>query len=89
VSDAAILASEVDMAVQVIQYRRYPQQMNMRAKQLVEKAGGNLIGIVLNNVTMPHDEGYYHHYSHNENEQETPAQNVPGESNEAGIKQKY
>jgi capsular exopolysaccharide synthesis family protein len=89
VSDAAILASEVDMAVQVIQYRRYPQQMNMRAKQLVEKAGGNLIGIVLNNVTMSQDEGYYHHYSRNENEQETPAQNVPGESNGAGIKQKY
>jgi len=89
VSDAAILASEVDMAIQVIQYRRYPQQMNMRAKQLVKKAGGNLIGIVLNNITMSHEQGYYYHYSHNEDEQETPAQNVPGESNGAGIKQKY
>jgi capsular exopolysaccharide synthesis family protein len=89
VSDAAILASEVDMAVQVIQYRRYPQQMNMRAKQLVEKAGGNLIGIVLNNISMSQDEGYYYYYSRNEDEQETPAQNVPGESNRAGIKQKY
>ena len=46
-------------------------------------------GIVLNNVTMSQDEGYYHHYSRNENELETPAQNVPGESNGAGIKQKY
>jgi capsular exopolysaccharide synthesis family protein len=89
VSDAAILASEVDMAIQVIQYRRYPQQMNMRAKQLVEKAGGNLIGIVLNNISMSQDEGYYYYYSRNEDEQETPAQNVPGESNRAGIKQKY
>jgi capsular exopolysaccharide synthesis family protein len=89
VSDAAILASEVDMAVQVIQYRRYPQQMNIRAKQLVEKAGGNLIGIVLNNITMSQDEGYYYYYSRNEDEQETPAQNVPGGSNRIGIKQKY
>jgi len=79
----------VDMAIQVIQYRRYPQQMNMRVKQLVEKAGGNLIGIVLNNITMSHDEGYYYYYSRNEDKQETPAQNVPGESDEAGIKQKY
>ena len=34
VSDASILASEVDMTLQVIQYRRYPQPMNIRAKQL-------------------------------------------------------
>ena len=89
VSDAAILASEVDMAVQVIQYRRYPQQMNMRAKQLVEKAGGKLIGIVLNNIAMSQDEGYYYYYSRSEDERETPVQNVSVKSGGAGIKQKY
>jgi capsular exopolysaccharide synthesis family protein len=52
VSDASILASEVDLTLQVIQYRRYPQPMNIRAKQLIEKVGGNLIGIVLNNINM-------------------------------------
>src|SRR5579859_1795573 len=57
VSDAAVLASEVDLAIQVIQYRRYPQPMNIRAKQLIEKAGGDLVGIVLNNITMSQDEG--------------------------------
>ena len=60
VSDASILASEVDMTVQVIQYRRYPQPMNIRAKQLIEKVGGNLIGIVLNNINMSQDESYYY-----------------------------
>jgi capsular exopolysaccharide synthesis family protein len=89
VSDAAVLASEVDMAIQVIQYRRYPQPMNMRAKQLIEKAGGYLVGIVLNNISMSQDEGYYYYYSQYENEPETPAKNVPGESDRAGIKQKY
>jgi len=89
VSDAAVLASEVDMAVQVIQYRRYPQPMNMRAKQLIEKAGGYLVGIVLNNISMSQDEGYYYYYSQYEDEPETPAQNVPGKSDRAGIKQKY
>ena len=44
VSDASILASEVDMTLQVIQYRRYPQPMNIRAKQMIEKVGGNLVG---------------------------------------------
>jgi Mrp family chromosome partitioning ATPase len=89
VSDAAVLASEVDMAIQVIQYRRYPQPMNMRAKQLIEKAGGYLVGIVLNNISMSQDEGYYYYYSQYEDEQKTPAKNVPDESDRAGIKQKY
>ncbi len=61
VSDASILASEVDMTLQVIQYRRYPQPMNIRAKQLIEKVGGNLIGIVLNNINMSQDESYYYY----------------------------
>jgi capsular exopolysaccharide synthesis family protein len=89
VSDAAVLASEVDMAIQVIQYRRYPQPMNIRAKQLIEKAGGNLVGIVLNNITMSQDEGYYYYYSRNEDEPETPAGGTPDEPGKVGIKQKY
>ncbi|MDE3068853.1 MAG: polysaccharide biosynthesis tyrosine autokinase [Verrucomicrobiota bacterium] len=61
VSDASILASEVDMTIQVIQYRRYPQPMNIRAKQLIEKVGGNLLGIVLNNINISQDESYYYY----------------------------
>src|SRR5574342_1335039 len=80
VSDASILASEVDLTLQVIQYRRYPQPMNIRAKQLIEKVGGNLVGIVLNNINMSQDEsyyyysGYYHdYYAKNEEEPVAPA----------------
>ena len=61
VSDASILASEVDMVLQVIQYRRYPQPMTIRAKQMIEKVGGNLLGIVLNNISMAADENYYYY----------------------------
>lgn len=99
VSDASVLASEVDMVVQVIQYRRYPQPMNVRAKQLVEKVGGNLVGIVLNNINMSQDEsyyyysGYYHgyyYYSKNEQEQEAEAKTGgEGDTDRVGIKQKY
>lgn len=61
VSDASILSSEVDAVMQVIQYRRYPQPMTIRAKQMIEKVGGNLLGIVLNNINMASDENYYYY----------------------------
>jgi polysaccharide biosynthesis transport protein len=99
VSDASILASEVDMTLQVIQYRRYPQPMNIRAKQMIEKVGGNLVGIVLNNINMSQDEsyyyysGYYHeYYSKNEGEvQSSPASaaSASGDSTKTEIKPKY
>jgi polysaccharide biosynthesis transport protein len=62
VSDASILASEVDLAVLVVQYRKYPQAMTLRAKQMVEKVGGCLLGVVLNNINISQD-SYYYYYS--------------------------
>ena len=62
VSDASILASEVDMSLLVIQYRKYPQAMTIRAKQMVEKVGGKLLGVVLNNINISQD-SYYYYYS--------------------------
>jgi len=97
VSDASILASEVDMTLQVIQYRRYPQPMNIRAKQLIEKVGGNLVGIVLNNINMSQDEsyyyysGYYHDYYYRSEETEPAARADanPEDKTKLDIKQKY
>lgn len=98
VSDASILASEVDMTIQVIQYRRYPQPMNIRAKQMIEKVGGNLVGIVLNNINMSQDEsyyyysGYYHdyYYSKNGESEEGGSEKSSGASrSKVEIKQKY
>jgi capsular exopolysaccharide synthesis family protein len=97
VSDASILASEVDMTLQVIQYRRYPQPMNIRAKQLIEKVGGNLVGIVLNNINMSQDEsyyyysGYYHDYYYRSEESESATRKQPASGDQAklDIKQKY
>ncbi len=85
VSDASILASEVDMVMQVIQYRRYPQLMTIRAKQMIEKVGGNFVGMVLNNINMSQDEGYYYYsgyyhdyyYSRSPAEQEAEAKALP------------
>ena len=99
VSDASILASEVDITMQVIQYRRYPQPMNIRAKQLIEKVGGNLVGIVLNNINMSQDEsyyyysGYYHDYYSKNEEMDADKPKPPGKDGgdkaKVEIKQKY
>jgi capsular exopolysaccharide synthesis family protein len=100
VSDASILASEVDLVMQVIQYRRYPQPMTIRAKQMIEKVGGNFVGIVLNNINMSQDEGYYYYsgyyhdyyYSRSSYEQEAEAKAASaGQSGEGDteIKKKY
>jgi capsular exopolysaccharide synthesis family protein len=97
VSDASILASEVDMTMQVIQYRRYPQPMNIRAKQLIEKVGGNLVGIVLNNINMSQDEsyyyysGYYHDYYYRSEESEAAKRTdaKPEDATKLDIQKKY
>ena len=36
--------------------------MTLRAKQMVEKVGGTLLGVVLNNINISHD-SYYYYYS--------------------------
>jgi capsular exopolysaccharide synthesis family protein len=97
VSDASVLASEMDMVIQVIQYRRYPQPMNLRAKQVIEKIGGTFLGIVLNNINMSQDEsyyyysGYYHddYYSGNTKDTEADTTKNPDDAGQIGIKQKY
>ena len=104
VSDASILASEVDLALLVIQYRKYPQVMTLRAKQMVEKVGGNLLGVVLNNINISQDSYYYYYsgyyydyYSKHEDSDPAPkngeAKNGESKKSDRGasveIKQKY
>ena len=61
VSDASVLSSVVDGVVLLIQHRRNPQSMVLRAKQIIEGLKTPLVGVVLNQV--PHgsgdDYGYY------------------------------
>jgi capsular exopolysaccharide synthesis family protein len=61
VSDASVLVSAVDGAVLLIQHRRNPQSMVLRAQQIITGLKTPLIGVVLNQV--PHnaggDYGYY------------------------------
>ena len=65
VSDGAVLTSQVDMTIMVVQHRRFPRAMLLRVKQAVTQVGGRLIGVVLNNVDARHDDsyGYYNTYA--------------------------
>jgi capsular exopolysaccharide synthesis family protein len=67
VSDASVIASVVDGAMLLIQHRRNPQSMVVRAQQIVEGIKTPLLGVVLNQVPSGsgEDYGYYtHNYSY-------------------------
>jgi polysaccharide biosynthesis transport protein len=87
VSDASVLASEVDLSLQVIQYRKYPQAMTLRAKQMVDKVGGHLLGVVLNNINISQDSYYYYYsgyyYDYYSKHDEDPETKKNGESKPA------
>ncbi len=61
VSDASVLASEVDQTIIVVQHRRFPRAMLTRVKQAILGVGGSVLGVVLNNVDLKHDQNYYYY----------------------------
>ncbi|HUJ10577.1 MAG TPA: polysaccharide biosynthesis tyrosine autokinase [Verrucomicrobiae bacterium] len=73
VSDAAIIAREVGLALLVIQHRRYPRNMAQRAVQVIQNAGGKLLGAVVNSVQIGQDETYYYYHDQLEHYQQRPA----------------
>ena len=91
VSDASVLASMVDMCVLVVQYRKYPQLMTQRAKDMVTKVGGELVGVVLNNINISQDSyyyyysGYYYDYYYKSREKEESADETQDGEKEAKL----
>jgi polysaccharide biosynthesis transport protein len=63
ISDASIFANRSDGVVFVIQYRRNPASMCLRAKEIIQSAGGNILGIVLNQVPCDGNEDYNYYTS--------------------------
>ncbi len=64
VSDASVLASAIDLTIIVVQHRRFPRAMLQRVKQAVINVGGNILGVVLNNVDVRHDQHYEYYTSY-------------------------
>jgi len=76
VSDASVLASEMDLTIIVVQHRRFPKSMLQRVKQAIENVGGKILGVVLNNVDVRHDQ-YYEYYTSYYNYYHKVPQKVP------------
>ncbi len=64
ISDSAIIAKESDGAILVVQYRKYPRDMLIKAKQMIEKLGVTTVGAVLNNINVMRDDYYYYYHSY-------------------------
>lgn len=84
VSDASVLASEVDLTMIVVQHRKLPRNMLMKVKSAVENVGGRVVGVVLNNVDVRSDSeyqyytSYYTYYSPTTHlEEQAPKPNTP------------
>ncbi len=61
ISDGSVIVHEMDKTLLVIQHRRYPRQVSLKAKEAIEQVNGNLLGVVLNNVAINTHESYYYY----------------------------
>ncbi len=87
VSDAAILASCMDGALLLIQHRRNPRAMTLRAQQTLANAKTTVLGAILNQVPADGNEdyGYYaHNYAYYRSDGRKGAARKPGRRSMAG-----
>jgi capsular exopolysaccharide synthesis family protein len=64
VTDAAIIAQEVDGVILVLASGEVNKEYAQRAKVLLDKVGAKILGAVLNKVDMKTSEYYYYYYYH-------------------------
>ena len=76
VSDASLLVSRADATLLVLQPRKMPIKALLRTKTLIQNAGGQIMGLVMNNVDISGDTQYqyyttyYSYYAKDTNRQE-------------------
>ncbi|MGN0867979.1 MAG: GumC family protein [Akkermansia sp.] len=70
VSDASLIVSKTDASIVVLQPRKMPLKALLRAKSMIQNVGGQIMGLVMNNVDISGDTQYqyyttyYSYYSH-------------------------
>lgn len=62
VIDCALMAPHMDGVVMVIDAARNSYKLERRVKNQLEKSGGKILGVVLNQVDLSHERGYYGRY---------------------------
>ena len=88
VSDGAVLASEVDQSIIIVQHRRFPRAMLLRVKQAIQNVGGTVLGVVLNNVDLRHDPNYAYYTSYYEYYAVRTPKEMPEATGTSGAKAK-
>ena len=93
VSDASVIASSVDLTIVVVQHRRFPKAMLIRVKQSLQNVGAKIVGCVLNNTDIRHDQyyeyytSYYQYYSPQQSKntgEKTPKKDAPSKKEANG-----
>ena len=83
VSDASLLVSKADATLVVLQPRKMPLKALQRTKTLIQSAGGQIMGLVMNNVDVSADTQYqyyttyYSYYSSDTSRKEPKATKKP------------
>lgn len=77
VTDASLLAAQVDGALLVIEAGKTRSQVCLRSQEIVEQIGGKLLGVVLNRFNPRRDASYgygyyYYNYYYGENGRGSP-----------------
>jgi capsular exopolysaccharide synthesis family protein len=67
ISDSSVIAKEMDGVVLVVQYRKYPRDMIIRAKEMLDTLKVPQVGVVLNNINIMRDDYYYYYHSYYSN----------------------
>ncbi|SMC39238.1 CpsD/CapB family tyrosine-protein kinase [Sporomusa malonica] len=66
VTDACVLASSVDGILLVLSAGVIRPEMAQKAKELLLKANGHILGVILNKVEIEEEHAYYYYYYGNE-----------------------
>lgn len=64
VTDAQIIANKCDGTILVVNSGETGKEEVVKAKESLEKAQSNIIGVVMNNFELEKDHYYYHYYGH-------------------------
>lgn len=69
VTDASVLASKVDGIILVVNSGTNRPEMVQKAKELLLKARGHILGVALNRVEIEEEHAYYYYYYGEDNNQ--------------------
>lgn len=70
VTDASVLASKVDGIILVVNAGTNRPEMVQKAKELLLKAQGHILGVVLNRVEIEEEHAYYYYYYSNDDKKQ-------------------